>query len=92
METQKIINLWNVSNNEESKFASKKWCVIDTQSEKDKYYKNNFIKFETESVKLSLCVYSDAYVLVTGDIAVNTGHNTDIEFKNCVPFSTCKTD
>ena len=35
METQKIINLLNDSNNEESKFATKKRYVIDSQTTKD---------------------------------------------------------
>ena len=33
---QKIINLLNDSSNEESKFATKKWYVIDSQTIKDK--------------------------------------------------------
>ena len=37
METQKIINLLNDSSNEESKFATKKWYVIDSQTIKGKY-------------------------------------------------------
>ena len=32
METQKIVNLLNGSNNENSKFATKKWYVIDIKS------------------------------------------------------------
>ena len=32
METQKIVNLLNGSNNENSKFATKKWYVIDIES------------------------------------------------------------
>ena len=39
METQKIINLLNDSTNEESKFATKKWYVIDSQTTKGKYSK-----------------------------------------------------
>ena len=34
METQKIINLLNNSSNEESKFATKKWYVLDNQTAK----------------------------------------------------------
>ena len=37
METQKIINLLNDSSNEESKLATKKQYVIDSQPAKDKY-------------------------------------------------------
>ena len=32
METQKIINLLNSSDNENSKFATSKWCIIDNES------------------------------------------------------------
>ena len=32
METQKIINLLNNTENEYSKFVTKKWCVIDSES------------------------------------------------------------
>ena len=48
METQKIINLLNDSSNEESKFATKKWYVIDSQTTKGKYKQGDAIKFETE--------------------------------------------
>ena len=68
------------------------WCVIDSQTAQDKYNQNNSIKFETESIKSSLCDYSDAFILVTGDITVNTNNNADVAFKNCAPFSTCKTE
>ena len=37
MEIQKIINLLNDSSNEESKFATTKWYVIDSQTTKVKY-------------------------------------------------------
>ena len=91
METQKIINLLNDSSNEESKFATKKWYVIDSQTTKGKYKQGDTIKFETETIKSSLCDYSDAFILVTGNITVAADDNTDVAFKNCAPFSTCKT-
>ena len=55
METQNIINLLNDSSSEESKFATKKWYVIDIQKTKDKYKQSDTIKFETETIKSSLC-------------------------------------
>ena len=70
METQKVTNLLNDLRNEESKFATKKWYFIDSQTAKGKYNQNNSIKFETESIKLSLCDYSHAFILVTGDITM----------------------
>ena len=89
METQKIMNLLNDSSNEESKFATKKWYVIDSQTTKGKYKQGDTIKLET--IKSSLCDYSDAFILVTGNITVTTDNNTDVAFKNCAPFSTCTT-
>ena len=86
METQKIINLLNDSSNEESKFATKKWYVIDSQTTKGKYKQGDTIKFETETIKSSLCDYSDAIFLVTGNITVATNNDTDVTFKNCAPM------
>ena len=67
METEKIVNLLNRSDNENSKFATKKWYVIDSES-KGTYSKDDPIKFLTRSLESSLCDYSDAYILVTGNI------------------------
>ena len=91
MEIQKIINLLNDSSNGESKFATKKWYVIDSQTAKGKYKQGDTIKFETETIKSSLCDYSDAFILVTGNITVAANNDTDVAFKNCAPFSTCTT-
>ena len=91
METQKIINFLMDSGNEESKFATKKWYIIDSETAKDKYNPNNSSKFETEAIKSSLFDYSDAFILVTGDITVAADNGTHVLFKNCAPFSTCKT-
>ena len=40
METQKIVNLLNGSDNEKSKFTTKKWYVINIES-KSNYSPNN---------------------------------------------------
>ena len=69
METQKIVNLLNGSDNENLKFATKKWYVIDNES-KGNYSHENPIKFLTSSLESNLCDCSDAYILVTGNIAV----------------------
>ena len=93
METQKIVNLSNGSNNENSKFATKKWCLIDSES-KGNYSKDDPIKFLAHSIESSLCGYSDAYILVTGNITVtpNNAAATQIVFKNCAPFKDCRTE
>ena len=102
METQKIVNLLNGSDNENSKFATKKWYIIDSESNGN-YSHHNPIKFLTKSIESSLCDYSDAYILITGDIAVKRRNAADtadialgaisqIAFKNCAPFEKCSTE
>ena len=92
METQKIVNLLNGSDNENSKFATKKWYVIDSES-KGNYSHENPIKFLTNSLESSLCDYSDAYVLVTRNIAVvGANNNTKVAFKNCARFRKYRTE
>ena len=92
METQKIVNLLNDSNNENSKFATKKWCIIDSEA-KCNYLPDNEIKVLTSSLESSLCDYSNAYILVTGNITVTGGNaNTKVAFKNCAPFEKCRTE
>ena len=92
METQKIINLLNGSDNENSKFATKKWYIIDSESNGN-YSHHNPIKFLTKSIESSLCDYSDAYILVTGNITVtDVNANTKVAFKNCAPFRKCRTE
>ena len=92
METQKIVNLLNNTENEYSKFATKKWYIIDSES-KGNYSHENPIKFLTNSLESSLCDYSDAYILVTGNINVTGGdNNTKVAFKNCAPFKDCRTE
>ena len=90
MATQKIANFLNSSENEYSKFMTKKSYVIDSES-KGNYSHENPIKFLTSSLESSLCDYSDAYVLVTGNIAVvGANNNTKVAFENCAPFGKCR--
>ena len=92
METQKIINVLNNTENEYSTFATKKWYIIDSES-KGNYSHQNLIRFLTNSLELSLCDYSDTYTLVTGNIAVTGGNNnTKVAFNNCASFNKCRTE
>ena len=92
METKKIVNLLNGSDNENSKFATKKWCFIDSES-KGVYSHENPFKFLTSSLESSLCDYSDANVLVTGNIdVVRANNNTKVTFRNCTTFRKSRTE
>ena len=59
----------NSSENEYSKFATKKWYVIDSES-KGCYSHHDPITFLRKSIESRLCDYFDAYISVTGDITV----------------------
>ena len=91
METQKITNLLNDSENQSSKFATRKWCIINDQNNGQYGERNendSNIKCETKVIKPNLCNYSDPYILVTGDITVTGGNaNTKVAFKSCPPFA-----
>ena len=85
MESQKIINLFDSNDNESQLFATKRW-------QKNNGYGNGedgtTIKFETKVTKPNLCDYSDAHILVIGNIQ-NKPANSVVAFKNCAPFRTC---
>ena len=70
---------------------TKKLYLIDSQTTIVKYKQGDTIKFEIETIKSSLCDYSDAFILVTGKIKVDANNNTDVAFKNCARYSTCTT-
>ena len=92
METQKIVNLLNGSDNDNSKLATKKWYIIDSESNGN-YSQNDEIKFLTRSIESSLRDYSDAYILVTGNITATPNNAaTQVVFKNCAPFEKCRTE
>ena len=95
MKTQKIVNLLNHSDNESSKFATRKWYIINDQNN-GQYGRGNendsTIKFEAKVIKPNLCDYSDADLLVTGDIKVaDVAANTNVAFTKCAPFIRCAT-
>ena len=95
METQKITNFLGNAENESLKFATRKWYVINNQNNADNGDGDEngaTIKFETKVIKSNLCDYSDAYILVTGDItAANGNANRNVAFKNCASFTKCVT-
>ena len=62
------------------------------------YSPNKKNKFKTSVLRSSLCDYSDAYILVKGNITVNNtaadgadanNDNKKVIFKNCAPFINC---
>ena len=97
MEYQKIINLLHNTSNQPSKFRTTNWVEINDESRLT-YNTNSQIKFKTTMLKSSLCNYSNAYILVKGNITVNNtaahgvaanNTNKNVIFKNCAPFTNC---
>ena len=85
METQKIANLLDDADNDSLNFATRKWYVINDQNNSD-YGEGNehstMVDFETKVIKSNLRDYSDAHILVTGNItATGEDANTRLHLK-----------
>ena len=68
MEYQKIINLFDDTVNQTSKFRTRNWVEINDESKGR--YDNSNIRFKISMIRTSLCNYNDACILVKGTIAV----------------------
>ena len=97
MEYQKIENLLNYASTKPSKFRTRNWVGISDDI-RGAYSPNKQIRFKTVMPRSSLCDYSDAYILVKGNISVNNNagagaaaNNTNkkLIYKNCAPFTNC---
>ena len=98
MEHRKITNLLNDEPNQPSKFRTRNWVQINDDIG-GAYSPNRQIRFKTAMLRLSLCDYSDAYILVKGNIttfnntastgAAANNANKKVIFKSCSPFNNC---
>ena len=91
MESQKIINLLDHKDEDDPRFETKKWYIVNDNNNGN-YSRDDdvqsIVKCNTETVKPFLCDYSDAYTLVTGDIKAQNGNDaTRVAVKNCHPFT-----
>ena len=86
----------NDGSNKPSKFRTRNWVEI-TDEARGTYSQNKEIKFKTSILRSSLCDYSDAYILVKGNITVNNtaadgaaANNTNkkVIFKTFAPFTS----
>ena len=91
MESQKIINLLNHKDEDNPRFETRKWCIVNDHNNGNYSQDDDvrsIVKFDTEIVRPFLCDYSDAYILVTGNIKVQNGNDaTRVAIKNCHPFT-----
>ena len=82
METENIVNLLTILTMKIQNLRQKKVCYWQW-IKRYLLTRKSPIKFLTSSLESSLCDYSDAYVLVIGNIAVvGTNNNTKVAFKN----------
>ena len=87
----------NNESNQPSKFRTRNWVEINDKA-RGTYSHNKQIKLKTSMLRSSLCDYSEAYILVKGNITLNNtvaagaaANNTNkkVVFKNCAPFTNC---
>ena len=74
------------------RYVTKKWIEVYDRSEKN-YNVNKEIRIKTPMLRSDLCGFSDAYIVVKGDITVtnpnNAKRNKAVAFKNNAPFINC---
>ena len=97
MEYQNITNLLDTNFDEVPKFITKKWVEVHDQSGSahDRYKPNKQIRFKTSMLRSDLCDYSDAYIVVKGDITLTKTNGREIidirnrflAFKRNAPFT-----
>ena len=90
LDKEVALNVWN----KPSKFRTRNWVEINDDI-RGAYSPNKQIRFKTAMLKSSLCDYSDAYILVKGNITVNNttaaahdNTNKKVIFKNCAFFTS----
>ena len=95
MEFQKIVNLLDITSDDKDmpRFFTKNWIEVYDQSEKN-YNVNKEIRIKTPMLRSDLCDFSDAYILVKGDITLEGNNdankcNKNLTFKNNAPFINC---
>ena len=77
------------------RFVTKIWIEVYDQSgtAENRYKPNKQIRFKTSMLRSDLCDYSDAYIVVKGDITVtnpvNDAYDKKLAFKNNAPFISC---
>ena len=99
MEYQKIANLLDKeASNQPNRFRTKNWVEINDESKGS--YTSGDTKFKTTMLRLNLCDYADACILLKGTITITLAgndaasrqdneRNKGVIFKNCAPFTKC---
>ena len=80
MEFQKIVNFLDTTSDDKDlpRFVTKKWIEVYDQSGGN-YNVNKEIRIKTSMLRSDLCDYSDAYIVVEGDILATEPDNAKIK-------------
>ena len=95
MAYQKIANLLGNTSDKEPRNITKKWIEVHDQfgNTENRYKPNKQIRFKKSMLRSDLCDYSDAYILVKGNITVTNPDNDacdkKLALKNNAPFTSC---
>ena len=96
MEYQKITNLLGTKIDEVPRSITKKWVEVHDQSGSadDRYKPNKQRTFKKSMLRSDLCDFSDAYIVVKGEVTVTGGSNSSrknrpLAFKSNDPFISC---
>ena len=96
MEYQKIANLLGTTLDEVPRFITKKWVEVHDQSGSadDRYKPNKQIRFKISILRSDLRDFSDAHIVVKGEVIVTAESNTSrknrpLAFKNNTLFTNC---
>ena len=83
MEYHKIAKLLGTTPDEVLRFITKKWIEVHDQSgnAEDRYKPSKQIRFKTSMLRSDLCDFSDAYIVVKGNITVNKKTFTANDFE-----------
>ena len=78
MEYQKITNLLGTTLDEIPRFITKKWVEVHDQSDsaEHRYKPSKQKRFKMSTLRSDLCDFSDAYIVVKGEVAVTGGSNS----------------
>ena len=98
MECQKMTNLLGTTPNQVPRCITKIWVEVHDQtgSAEDRYKPSKQIRFKKSMLGSDLCDFSDAYIIVKGDITLTKNadrgfidiRNRPLAFSNA-PFTNC---
>ena len=96
MEYQKITNLLGTKIDEVPRFITNKWVEVhdESGSADDRYKPHKQRRLKKSMLQSDLCDFSDAYIVVKGELTVTGGSNSSrknrsLAFKSNDPFISC---